>query len=67
MNGAGSGLESLWPVITVLGPILLAVVLFWAMWRNKSRTPAEKERTEQATRELYEESDRVSKARDASN
>lgn len=62
-----STLGSLWGLMTILGPILLAGILFWAMQRNRTRTRAEKERTERATRELYEESDRASKARDGSS
>lgn len=56
--------SSVWSLVTVVGPILLIVVLAWAMLRNRSRSRAEKERTEQATRDLYERSDRESKARD---
>ncbi len=62
MNGIDGG--SLWGLMTVVGPILLLGVITWAMLRNRTRTRAAKERTEQATRELYEESDRASKARD---
>jgi hypothetical protein len=55
---------SLWGMMTVVGPIIIIAVLMWAMLRNRTLTRAEKERSEQATRELYEESDRASKARD---
>jgi len=48
---------SLWGLMTVVGPILLIAVMTWAMLRNRTRTPAEKERSEQAARELYEESE----------
>lgn len=65
MNGIDGG--SLWGLMTVVGPILLLGVIMWAMLRNRTRSRADKERTEQATRELYEESDRASKARDADN
>jgi len=65
MNGINGG--SLWGLMTVVGPVLLLGVIMWAMLRNRTRTRAEKERTDRATHELYEESDRASKARDADN
>lgn len=54
----------IWSLVTVIGPILFALVLGWAIWRNKQRSRAEKDRTERATRDLYEQSDRESKAWD---
>ena len=55
---------TLWGLMTILGPILLGLGLLWVMMHNR-QTPKEKERTERATRENYEESDREDKARDA--
>jgi threonine/homoserine/homoserine lactone efflux protein len=44
-----------------LGAVVLGLVMAYAIFRNKSRTRAEKQRTEQATKNLYakEERDRV--------
>ena len=51
---------SLWSVLTIVGPLLLGAVLLWALLRNRAHSsPAEIERTEQATRELYQEEDRA--------
>ncbi|WP_160174188.1 hypothetical protein [Sphingopyxis sp. MWB1] len=38
-----------WSLLTILGPILLLIVLGWAMLNNR-RSRAEKRRTEEATR-----------------
>lgn len=46
----GSGL---WGVVVVLGPILLGVAIFWAMKHNR-QSRADYERTEEATRKLYD-------------
>ena len=46
-----------WGIITIVGPLLLAVVLAWALLRNRKSRPADIERTERATRELYKEED----------
>ena len=49
-----------WALITIIGAALLAIVLFWAMLRNKASHEAGMDRTEEATRRLYreEEADR---------
>ncbi len=52
-----------WTLITILGPILFAVVLVWAMLNNR-RSRAEKQRTEDATRIRREQEDRDQKARE---
>ena len=45
-----------WGILTILGPILIVVVLLWAILRNrKAKTPGSVERTERATHELYDE------------
>ncbi|MFS0738301.1 hypothetical protein ABC347_14750 [Sphingomonas sp. 1P06PA] len=59
MDSGGMG----WSLITIIGPIVLAVVLIWAIFRNRT-SKAELDRTEQATRELYREQDAVDKAMD---
>lgn len=49
---------NLWGVVTILGPILLAAVILWALLRNRQReTPRDLARTEAATERLYEEVD----------
>lgn len=53
-----------WGFMTILGPILLAAVLAWAMLHNR-RSRAEKQRTEEATRIRREQEDRDQKAREA--
>jgi len=53
-----------WGFMTILGPILLAAVLAWAMLNNR-RSRAEKQRTEEATRIRREQEDRDQKAREA--
>ena len=50
-------------VIVIAGPILLAIALAWAIFNNRG-SREEIERTEAATRELYEAQDREDKARD---
>ncbi|QCB55711.1 hypothetical protein E5675_15550 [Sphingopyxis sp. PAMC25046] len=50
-----------WTLMTIVGPILLALVLIWAMLNNR-RSRAEKERTEEATRIRRAEEDAASKA-----
>ncbi len=49
-----------WSLITIVGPILLALGLAWAMLNNR-RSRAEKQRTEEATRIRRAEEDRASK------
>ena len=53
--------SSLWGLLTVVGPILLAAVVLWAVLNNR-RSRGEKRRTEEATRNLYKEVDRTDKA-----
>ena len=55
----------LWGVVTVLGPIVLAGVIVWAIFRNRRHeTPAEIAQTEAATDRLYEQIDAEDHARD---
>ena len=44
----------LWSVMTILGPIVLAAVLLWAILHNRT-SKRRKDRTEDATREIYDE------------
>ncbi len=56
---------NLWGVATILGPILLAAVILWALMRNRKRdTPQDVARTEAATHQLYEQEDREDHQRD---
>lgn len=46
----GSGL---WGVVVVLGPLILGLAIWWALRHNK-QSKSEYERTEAATRALYD-------------
>lgn len=48
-------MESLWPLITVVGPIVLIAVLIWATIRNRKASPAITERAERGAREVRDE------------
>ena len=50
-------MNALYGIITIAGPILLAAVMFWAMIKNKQRSQRQKDLTEKATRDLYNEPD----------
>lgn len=50
-----------WGIMTVVGPILFALVLLWAIAHNR-RSRAEKQRTEEATRQRRAEEDAAGKA-----
>ncbi|HEX5536293.1 MAG TPA: hypothetical protein VFX27_03790 [Sphingobium sp.] len=55
----------IWGFVIIGGPILLGLVLGWALWRNRQqRTRESVEETERATRRLREELDREDKARE---
>ena len=56
-------LSSMQGVIVIVGPILLAIAIGWAIIHNKG-TPREVAKTEDATREMYDQQDRDDKARD---
>ena len=44
-----------WAIINIVGPLLLAAVLVWALLRNRRARRGDNDRTEQATRDLYRE------------
>ena len=48
----------LWSVMTVVGPILLGLVLLYALLRNRQRSARQRAVTEQATRDLQEQLNR---------
>ncbi|HEV2748792.1 MAG TPA: hypothetical protein VGW34_16030 [Allosphingosinicella sp.] len=58
LGGAG------WGIITIVGPLLLAAVLLWALLRNRKSPPEEIDRTEQATRDLYRAEDEAHRGED---
>jgi len=56
MTGSG-----LWGVVVIGGPILFVGILIWVLLNNR-QSRAEKQRTEDATRQLYAEQDAIDKA-----
>jgi len=52
-----------WSLMTIVGPILLVLVLAWAMLNNR-HSNAEKQRTEDATRMRRAEEDAAEQERD---
>ncbi|HTG37689.1 hypothetical protein [Sphingomonas sp.] len=56
--------SGIWGVLVIVGPIVLALAIIWAMVRNKGN-PHDIERTESATRKMYDEQSREDDANDA--
>ena len=52
--------SSIWGFVVVIGPILLAAAIGWAMLHNR-QSRRQFRRTEQATRDLYREEDAANK------
>ena len=46
-----------WSIINIVGPLLLAAVILWALLKNRKSSRRDIERTEEATRELYKKED----------
>ena len=44
-----------WGIITIVGPLLLAAVLLWALLRNRKSSTRDVDSSEQGTRDLYRE------------
>ena len=44
-----------WAILNIVGPLLLAAVLLWALLRNRKARNRDVDRTEQGTRDLYRE------------
>ncbi len=44
-----------WAILNIVGPLLLAAILLWALLRNRRSRRGDTDRTEQATRDLYRE------------
>ncbi|MBO9622201.1 MAG: hypothetical protein J7500_05765 [Sphingomonas sp.] len=57
-------LSSIQGLMVVVGPILLAIAIAWAIFANRG-SRRDIEHTEAATRERYEQQDREDKAREA--
>ncbi|HEX8527593.1 hypothetical protein [Allosphingosinicella sp.] len=53
MNGMDSGGIN-WSLLTIIGPALLAMVILWALIRNRASRRT-KEESEQGTRRLYQQ------------
>jgi hypothetical protein len=56
----GSGI---WGILVVLGPVVLAVAIAWAMLRNRQSKQG-LQRTERATHDLYQREDHDNKPHD---
>jgi len=52
-----------WTLLTIVGPALLAVVILWAVLRNRA-SRGDRGRTEAATRELYRQEEAERRAPD---
>jgi uncharacterized membrane protein len=52
-----------WSLMTILGPIVLAVAIAWAILNNRRSKSAE-DRTEAATRQMYAEQNADDKAKE---
>ena len=48
-------MSALWSLATILGPILLLAVVFYAWARNRNAPKGNKERAERGAREVREE------------
>ncbi len=46
-----------WTLLTIIGPLILAIVILYALIRNKTSRRTEEE-SEAATKRLYEEEER---------
>lgn len=44
-----------WAILNIVGPLVLAAVLLWALLRNRRSRKIDTDTTEQATRDLYRE------------
>ncbi len=47
-------MEGLYGIMNIAGPVLLGAVLLWAVLNNR-RSRSEEQRTEDATRKMYDE------------
>ncbi|WP_188053950.1 MULTISPECIES: hypothetical protein [unclassified Sphingosinithalassobacter] len=56
-------LGSQWALLTILGPIVLAAAIIWAILHNRS-SRRQRERTEDATHRMYDEQNREDQLRE---
>ena len=55
----------LWAIMNIVGPLLLAAVLLWALLRNRKQSrPSDVERSERATQDLYDEEEAAHRGED---
>ena len=55
----------LWAIMNIVGPLLLAAVLLWALLRNRKQSrPSDVERSERATHDLYDEEEAAHRGED---
>ena len=55
----------LWAIMNIVGPLLLAAVLLWALLRNRKKSrPSDVERSERATHDLYDEENAAHRGED---
>ena len=52
-----------WSIITIVGPLLLAIVLIWALMRNRKEGP-DPDTTERETHRVYDEEERARREED---
>ena len=52
-----------WSIVTIVGPILLALVLIWAIMRNRKSGP-DPDTTERATHDAYDAEERARREED---
>lgn len=52
----------LWPLLTVLGPVLIIIAIIWSISRNRKASQGELDRTERATHANYKEQDAQDKS-----
>ncbi|BAK68451.1 MULTISPECIES: hypothetical protein [Sphingobium] len=58
-------MDSFWLLITVAGPILLALTLAYAIWRNRRETgPGDVAHSDRAAKRLRDQLDQEDKRRD---
>jgi hypothetical protein len=52
-----------WSIITIVGPLLLALVLIWAIMRNR-KSGADPDTTERETHRVYDEEEKARREED---
>lgn len=57
-------MESIWTLVTILGPILLVAAIVWAFARNRAAGRASVEQAERGAARLREQLEREDEARE---